>query len=152
MRRLSVLMDRSLRSANGDSGVLYRALPDVGVAHQRDGRLLLDPERLLGAIDDRPEEVGFLVSDPSGPCAQLVGQLHAFARPGQGVGRRLQDLELALAGVQAERDRLEKKRQELGERLRQEYQVMEQTVRHWRRQGEALDGLTSSSSSERGAK
>ena len=152
VRRLSALMDQGLRSVNADNGALYRALPDIGVAHQRDGRLLFDPERLLGALNGRPEEVGFLVSDPSGPCARLVGQLHAFGQPGQGVGRRLQNLEQALSGVQTERDRLEKKREELGERLRQEYQVMEQTVRHWRRQGEALDGLKSSSSTEKGAK
>ncbi len=147
-RRLSAELERSLGEFNTNPDSVYRSLAEMGVTRQRDGRLALEEAQLRKALHDRPSDVFFLVSSDQGPCGRLLKRLETFAKTGLGGESGMDRLERDLARVQAGRVQLEKRRTELTERLRSEFEVMERTVRHWQAQKEALEGLLPSRDKE----
>ncbi|MBP8808568.1 MAG: flagellar filament capping protein FliD [Kofleriaceae bacterium] len=116
-------------------------LARLGVRFERNGRLVVDDSKLTAALTADPAAAEALFVD-GGLADRIASLADVYARAGDGaLVRKGQRLDTQSAAYQQQIERIEAAATRLGDRLREQFSRMEQTVAMLQQQGQRLQAI-----------
>ena len=121
-------------------GMPIQALTDIGIMTQRNGGLELDAARFQQAVAQHPDLVTQLFTDKEDGVAVRMQRLLDESRGADSaIGVRTSGLESQLERIEDDRERLDRRMEKVGERLRREFTAMDKAVAEFNQTSEFLE-------------
>ncbi|WP_417706750.1 flagellar filament capping protein FliD [Pseudomonas sp.] len=126
-------------TGGGDAGV--RALADLGITTDKDGKLSLDDDTLTKALDTNFDQVGAYLTGSDGLMGRLSGFVSNYVATDGVLKQRDSALRDTLKSVDSQRESLNKRVESLQTRLYAQYNAMDSLVGQLTRTSESLSGM-----------
>lgn len=126
-------------TGGGEAGV--RALADLGITTDKDGKLSLDDDTLTKALDTNFDQVGAYLTGSDGLMGRLSGFVSNYVATDGVLKQRDSALRDTLKSVDSQRESLNKRVESLQTRLYAQYNAMDSLVGQLTRTSESLSGM-----------
>lgn len=126
----------------GNGGV--RALADLGITTEKDGKLKLDDSKLTKALDSNFDQVGGYLAGGNGLMGRLSKSVDAYVSINGVLKQRSEALQATKTGVDEQRKALDKRVESLQTRLYAQYNAMDSLVGRLKKTSESLAGQLAS--------
>jgi flagellar hook-associated protein 2 len=123
----------------GEGGV--RALADLGITTERDGKLKLDDSKLTKALDNNFDQVAGYLAGDNGVMGRLSKSVDAYVATNGVLKQRSEALQTTKVSVDEQRKALDKRVESLQTRLYAQYNAMDSLVGQLKRTSESLGGM-----------
>lgn len=120
----------------GDSGV--RALADLGITTEKDGKLKLDDTKLTSALNNNFNQIAGYLTGENGLMGRLGNSVNAYVSAGGVLKQRTDTLQGTLTGIDTQRKELELRVEKIQTRLYAQYNAMDSLVGQLKRTSESL--------------
>lgn len=111
----------------GGSGDL-RALADLGISLDRDGKLKIDDKKLDAALDTNFDQVGNFLTGEGGLMTRLEGRVSAFAGKDGIIGVRQKSIEAQRSDITKQQEKLAMRTAQIEARLFKQFNTMDALV------------------------
>ncbi|NLY14948.1 MAG: flagellar filament capping protein FliD [Gammaproteobacteria bacterium] len=111
----------------GRSGDL-RALADLGISLDRDGKLKIDDKKLDAALDTNFDQVGNFLTGEGGLMTRLEGRVSAFAGKDGIIGVRQKSIEAQRSDITKQQEKLAMRTAQIEARLFKQFNTMDALV------------------------
>lgn len=122
-----------------DSGV--RALADLGITTDKDGKLSLDDTKLTAALDSNFDQVGGYLTGDDGLMGRLSDFVSGYVATDGVLKQRTDALQTTKQGIDKQREALDKRVESLQTRLYAQYNAMDSLVGQLSRTSESLGNM-----------
>ncbi|MHA6494554.1 flagellar filament capping protein FliD [Pseudomonas borbori] len=126
--------------ANGE----LRALTDLGITTQKDGKLKIDDTKLDAALKENYDAVGAFVTGETGLMNRLDGRISGYVKSGGVLEQRVSGLQQTLSNVDEQKTALNTRVASIQARLYSQYNAMDSLVGQLSRTSDWLAGALSS--------
>lgn len=123
----------------GEGGV--RALADLGITTEMDGKLKLDDTKLTKALDSNFDQIGGYLAGDNGLMGRLSKSVDAYVSTNGVLKQRSEALQATKKGVDEQRKALDKRVESLQTRLYAQYNAMDSLVGRLQKTSESLTGM-----------
>lgn len=120
----------------GEGGV--RALADLGITTEKDGKLKLDDTKLTKALESNFDQVGGYLTGDNGLMGRLSKSVDAYVSINGVLKQRSEALQATKKGVDEQRKALDKRVESLQTRLYAQYNAMDSLVGRLQKTSESL--------------
>lgn len=120
----------------GEDGV--RALADLGITTEKDGKLKLDDDKLTSAIDNNFDQIGSYLAGENGLMGRLAGSVNGYVATDGVLKQRTDTLQGTLTNIDTQRKELELRVEKIQTRLYAQYNAMDSLVGQLKRTSESL--------------
>lgn len=120
----------------GEDGV--RALADLGITTEKDGKLKLDDAKLTSAIDNNFDQIGSYLAGENGLMGRLAGSVNGYVATGGVLKQRTDTLQGTLTNIDTQRKELELRVERIQTRLYAQYNAMDSLVGQLKRTSDSL--------------
>lgn len=120
----------------GEDGV--RALADLGITTEKDGKLKLDDAKLTGAIDNNFDQIGSYLAGDNGLMGRLAGSVNGYVATDGVLKQRTDTLQGTLTNIDTQRKELELRVERIQTRLYAQYNAMDSLVGQLKRTSNSL--------------
>lgn len=120
----------------GDSGV--RALADLGITTEKDGKLKLDDTKLSSALNNNFNQIAGYLAGEDGLMGRLGNSVNGYVSAGGVLKQRTDTLQGTLTGIDTQRKELELRVEKIQTRLYAQYNAMDSLVGQLKRTSESL--------------
>ena len=122
-----------------DSGV--RALADLGITTDKDGKLSLDDTKMTAALDSNFDQVGGYLTGDDGLMGRLSNFVSSYVATDGVLKQRTDALQTTKQGIDKQREALDKRVESLQTRLYAQYNAMDSLVGQLSRTSESLGSM-----------
>lgn len=105
-----------------------RALTDLGIALDRDGKLVIDDKKLDAALENNFDQVGGFLTGEGGLMTRLEGRIDAFAGKEGIIGTRQKSIEAQRSDITKQKERMNAKAAQVEARLFKQFNAMDSLV------------------------
>ncbi|WP_341782156.1 flagellar filament capping protein FliD [Ectopseudomonas mendocina] len=126
-------------TSGGDTGV--RALADLGITTDKDGKLAIDDAKLTTALDSNFDQVGSYLTGTDGLMGRLSGFVSDYVATDGVLKQRDSALRSTLKDIDKQREALDKRITSLQDRLYAQYNAMDSLVGQLSRTSESLSNM-----------
>jgi len=105
-----------------------RALTDLGIALDRDGKLVIDDKKLDAALENNFDQVGGFLTGEGGLMTRLEGRIEAFAGKEGIIGTRQKSLEAQRSDITKQKERMNARAVQVEARLFKQFNTMDSLV------------------------
>lgn len=133
---LSGLRNDMVRITGGGDGV--RALADLGITTEKDGRLKLDDEKLTATLNNNFDEVAGYLTGEGGLMGRLVKSVSGYVASDGVLKQRTETLQGTLTSIDEQRKALDLRVEKIQTRLYAQYNAMDSLVGQLKRTSESL--------------
>lgn len=112
---------------SSDSGDL-RALADLGISLDKDGKLSIDDKKLDAALESNFDQVGNFLTGESGLMTRLESRVSAFSGKDGIIGMRQQSIEAQRSDITKQQERLAERTAKIEARLFKQFNTMDALV------------------------
>lgn len=123
----------------GEGGV--RALADLGITTEKDGKLKLDDGKLTAALDSNFDQVAGYLAGESGLMGRLSKSVEGYVATDGVLKQRTDALQATKVSVDKQREALDKRIESLQTRLYAQYNAMDSLVGQLKRTSESLGSM-----------
>lgn len=123
----------------GEGGI--RALADLGITTEKDGKLKLDETQLNASLDNNFAQVAGYLTGEKGLMGRLAGSVGGYVAENGALKQRDTALKGTLTDIDAQRTALDKRVEILQARLFSQYNAMDSLVGQLTRTSESLSGM-----------
>lgn len=120
----------------GEDGV--RALADLGITTEKDGKLKLDDAKLTRVIDNNFDKIGSYLAGENGLMGRLAASVNGYVATGGVLKQRTDTLQGTLTNIDTQRKELELRVEKIQTRLYAQYNAMDSLVGQLKRTSESL--------------
>ena len=120
----------------GSDGV--RALADLGITTEKDGRLKLDDEKLTAVIDNNFDQIAGYLTGEDGLMGRLAKSVSGYVATDGVLKQRTESLQGTLTGIDEQRKALDLRIEKIQTRLYAQYNSMDSLVGQLKRTSESL--------------
>jgi flagellar hook-associated protein 2 len=120
----------------GEDGV--RALADLGITTEKDGKLKLDDAKLTSVIDNNFDKIGSYLAGENGLMGRLAASVNGYVATGGVLKQRTDTLQGTLTNIDTQRKELELRVEKIQTRLYAQYNAMDSLVGQLKRTSESL--------------
>lgn len=132
---LAGLRNEMVRITGGDG---VRALADLGITTEKDGKLKLDDAKLTSAIDNNFDQIGSYLAGENGLMGRLAGSVNGYVATGGVLKQRTDTLQGTLTNIDTQRKELELRVERIQTRLYAQYNAMDSLVGQLKRTSDSL--------------
>lgn len=137
---LSGLRAELTNTSAGQSGDAFRALADLGITTQKDGKLAIDDTKLTAALENNYDAVGAFITGDNGLMSRLSGRVEGYVKTGGVLQQRIDGLQKTDAGIKEQKEDLETRVAAIQARLYKQFNAMDTLVSQLSRTGDFLTG------------
>ncbi len=125
-RTLLGTIRNELINVQGDGNI--RALTDIGITTQKDGTLTVDSKKLDKALADNFEQLSGLFTGETGLATRLDAKLKPYTETGGILEQRNKQMTETIAGIDKQKEDLDRRITSLQERLFKQFNAMDTLV------------------------
>lgn len=141
---LNGLRSELTNTAAGQSGDAFRALADLGITTQKDGKLAIDDTKLSAALDDNFDAVGSFITGENGLMSRLSQRVDGYVKTGGVLEQRISGLQKTDADIKEQKAELETRVAAIQARLYSQYNAMDSLIGQLTRTSDSLASALSS--------
>ncbi len=141
---LNGLRSELTNTAAGQSGDAFRALADLGITTQKDGKLAIDDTKLTAALENNFDAVGSFVTGDNGLMSRLSQRVDGYVKSGGVLEQRISGLQKTDANIKEQKADLEVRVAAIQARLYSQYNAMDSLVGQLTRTSDSLASALSS--------
>lgn len=135
---LSGLRSELTSISAGQSGDAFRALADLGITTQKDGKLAIDDTKLTAALESNYDAVGVFITGDNGLMNRLSGRVDGYVKTGGVLQQRIDGLQKTDADIKEQKADLETRVAAIQARLYKQYNAMDSLVGQLTRTSDSL--------------
>ncbi len=137
---LSGLRAELTNTSAGQSGDAFRALADLGITTQKDGKLAIDDTKLTAALENNYDAVGAFITGDNGLMSRLSGRVDGYVKTGGVLQQRIDGLQKTNTDIKEQKLDLEARVAAIQDRLYKQFNAMDSLVSQLRRTSDSLTG------------
>src|SRR3989338_9589111 len=141
---LNGLRSELSNTAAGQSGDPFRALADLGITTQKDGKLAIDDTKLTAALEDNFDAVGSFITGDKGLMNRLSDRVDGYVKSGGVLEQRISGLQKTDADIKEQKADLEIRVAAIQARLYSQYNAMDSLIGQLSRTSDSLGSALSS--------